>query len=197
MKKIGFLSFGHWSPSPRSATRSARDNLLQSIDLAQAAEEIPQHYPRHGWVEHDPEDLWRTTLSSARAALARAGVEAREVAAIGIANQRETVVLWDRATGQPVAPAIVWQDRRTTARCEQLRRRGQAALIQRKTGLVLDAYFSATKLEWLLDQVPGARARAEAVAALREHEAVLVELEDGYTTFDRQDLMQGLKRLAH
>ena len=136
---------------------------------AQAQREFAQHFPQPGWVEHDAREIWATQLAVAREcveklapAQARRAPAAIQIEAIGITNQRETTVLWDRATGQPVAPAIVWQDRRTTARCEQLRRRGQAALIQRKTGLVLDAYFSATKLEWLLDQVPGARARAEA-----------------------------------
>ncbi|MDO5691751.1 MAG: glycerol kinase GlpK [Pseudomonadota bacterium] len=136
---------------------------------AVAQREFAQHFPQPGWVEHDADEIWATQLAVARectqklaVAQARRAQAAIEIAAIGITNQRETTVLWDRATGQPVAPAIVWQDRRTTARCEQLRRAGKAALIQRKTGLVLDAYFSATKLEWLLDQVPGARARAKA-----------------------------------
>ncbi|HMT63999.1 MAG TPA: FGGY family carbohydrate kinase, partial [Ottowia sp.] len=136
---------------------------------ALAQREFAQHFPQPGWVEHDASEIWATQLAVAREcveklapAQARRAPAAIQIEAIGITNQRETTVLWDRATGQPVAPAIVWQDRRTTARCEQLRRRGKAALIQRQTGLVLDAYFSATKLEWLLDQVPGTRARAEA-----------------------------------
>ena len=136
---------------------------------AQAQQEFAQHFPQPGWVEHDAAEIWRTQLAVARECVQKlppapdgTARTATQIVAIGITNQRETTVLWDRATGQPVAPAIVWQDRRTTARCEQLRRQGKAALIQRKTGLVLDAYFSATKLEWLLDQVPGARARAEA-----------------------------------
>ena len=134
-----------------------------------AQQELPQLFPQPGWVEHDASEIWATQLAVARECVeklapAQAGraPAAIQIEAIGITNQRETTVLWDRATGQPVAPAIVWQDRRPTARCEQLRRRGKAALIQRQTGLVLDAYFSATKLEWLLDQVPGTRARAEA-----------------------------------
>ncbi len=133
---------------------------------ALAQREFAQHFPQPGWVEHDAAEIWATQLAVARECLrqlrSQSGQAWPEVAAIGITNQRETTVLWDRATGEPVAPAIVWQDRRTTARCEQLRRQGKAAWIQRRTGLVLDAYFSATKLEWLLDQVPGARARAEA-----------------------------------
>ncbi len=133
-----------------------------------AQREFAQHFPQPGWVEHDAAEIWSSQLAVARecvqklaAAHASSAQAAPKIAAIGITNQRETTVLWDRATGQPVAPAIVWQDRRTTARCEALRRAGKAGLIQRKTGLVLDAYFSATKLEWLLEQVPGARARAE------------------------------------
>ena len=136
---------------------------------ALAQREFAQHFPQPGWVEHDAAEIWATQLAVARdcikkLALTQSGKAqaAIQIEAIGITNQRETTVLWERATGRPLAPAIVWQDRRTTARCERLRRQGRAALIQRKTGLVLDAYFSATKLEWLLDQVPGARARARA-----------------------------------
>ena len=150
-----------------SSRAMAFDERGQVVALAQR--EFAQHFPRPGWVEHDADDIWDTQLAVAREcvqklSLARSGQAqgAHQIVAIGIANQRETTVLWERATGRPVARAIVWQDRRTTARCEQLRSAGKAALIQRKTGLVLDAYFSATKLEWLLDQVPGARARAEA-----------------------------------
>ena len=129
--------------------------------VAQAAEEFPQHHPRPGWVEHDPEDIWRTTLSTARAALAKAAVSASDIAAIGIANQRETVLLWDRETGRPVHNAIVWQDRRTASACAALERAGHLPLIQSRTGLLLDPYFSATKLTWLLDNVDGARQAAE------------------------------------
>ena len=130
--------------------------------VAQASEEFAQHYPQPGWVEHDPEDLWRTTLSTARDVLRRAGVAANQVAAIGIANQRETTLLWDRATGRPVHPAIVWQDRRTAPACAALEAAGHGALVQARTGLRLDPYFSATKLAWLLDEVPGARDAAAA-----------------------------------
>jgi glycerol kinase len=126
-----------------------------------AAQEFPQHFPRPGWVEHDAGDIWTSQLAVARQALQQAGVRPAQVRAIGIANQRETTVLWERATGRPVAPAIVWQDRRTADRCEALRAAGKAVPIRDRTGLELDAYFSATKLAWLLDHVPGARARAE------------------------------------
>ena len=122
--------------------------------LAQA--EFPQHFPASGWVEHEPEDLWRTTLDTCRAAMRQAGVTAGDVAAIGITNQRETVVVWDRATGQPLGRAIVWQDRRTADRCAALA--PQAAAIARATGLVTDPYFSATKLEWILQHRVGGRA---------------------------------------
>ena len=123
--------------------------------------EFRQIFPQPGWVEHDANEIWDSQLSVLRQVMHDSGVAATDVAAIGVANQRETTVLWDRATGQPVANAIVWQDRRNAAFCEQLQAEGKAELIQQKTGLVLDAYFSATKLKWLLDNVPGARARAE------------------------------------
>jgi len=127
----------------------------------QAQRELRQHYPEPGWVEHDPEEIWQATLTTAREALAAAGLSARDIVGIGITNQRETTVLWERATGKPLARAIVWQDRRTAQRCAELGAAGHAAMVQAKTGLVLDPYFSATKIEWLLDRVPDARARAE------------------------------------
>ena len=130
--------------------------------VAQESAEFPQHFPQPGWVEHDPEDLWQSTLRVGRAALRKARVDASALAAIGIANQRETVLLWDRATGRPVHNAIVWQDRRTAAECARLEQAGHGSLVQARTGLLLDPYFSATKLGWLLDTVPGARAAAEA-----------------------------------
>jgi glycerol kinase len=125
-----------------------------------AAQEYPQHFPQPGWVEHDPRDIWNSQLAVARQVLADNRVEAKDIRAIGIANQRETTVVWDRRTGEPIANAIVWQDRRTADYCEQLRAEGRAKFICETTGLVLDAYFSATKLKWLLDHVPGARDRA-------------------------------------
>jgi glycerol kinase len=128
--------------------------------VASVAEEFPQHFPASGRVEHDPADIWRTSLSTAKAALEKAGVAAP--AAIGITNQRETTILWDRETGTPVFNAIVWQDRRTEASCKALREAGHEPMITDKTGLRLDPYFSATKIAWVLDNVAGARARAEA-----------------------------------
>jgi glycerol kinase len=127
---------------------------------ATAQQEFPQHFPRPGWVEHDPEDLWETTRRVALAAVAEANLTSTDLVAIGLTNQRETTLLWDRATGRPLAPAIVWQDRRTADLCQKLRARKLEPLFRRKTGLLLDPYFSGTKLAWLLDHVPGARARA-------------------------------------
>jgi glycerol kinase len=126
-----------------------------------AQQEFPQHFPQPGWVEHDANDIWESQLAVARQVLSEHSVSAADLCAIGIANQRETTVVWDRKSGRPIAPAIVWQDRRTAAACDALRADGKARLIQSNTGLELDAYFSATKLAWLLDNVPGARAKAE------------------------------------
>lgn len=126
-----------------------------------AQQEFAQIFPQPGWVEHDAMEIWLSQLDVARSVLKESGVAASDIAAIGITNQRETTVVWDKATGHPIANAIVWQDRRTAPACDQLRSQGKAAMIQQKTGLVLDAYFSATKVQWLLDHVPGARQRAE------------------------------------
>jgi len=136
------------------------DAGLQVRGVAQ--QEFAQHYPAPGWVEHDPEDIWASVLSCARRVLAEAGQRAADVAAIGITNQRETTLVWDRATGRALHNAIVWQDRRTAPLCETLRAEGLEPEVRAKTGLLLDPYFSATKLAWILDAVPGARARAEA-----------------------------------
>jgi glycerol kinase len=133
----------------------------EGAPVAAAQREFRQIYPRPGWVEHDPEELWTTQRDVAREAVERAAVPPQRIVAMGIANQRETTLLWDRRTGQPVANAIVWQDRRTAAACEALRVAGIEEPIRRKTGLVLDPYFSGTKLAWLLDNASGARARAE------------------------------------
>ncbi|MEO8484945.1 MAG: glycerol kinase GlpK [Betaproteobacteria bacterium] len=127
---------------------------------ASAQQEFRQIFPHGGWVEHDPTEIWATQSGVMHEAIAKAGIAAREIASIGIANQRETTLLWDRATGRPVANAIVWQDRRTAADCDALAAAGHAPTFARKTGLVIDAYFSGTKLRWLLDHVPGARERA-------------------------------------
>ncbi|MBU6501370.1 MAG: glycerol kinase GlpK [Burkholderiales bacterium] len=129
--------------------------------VAIAQQELPQIYPQPGWVEHDPQEIWRTQLATARDALAKAGLTARDIRAVGITNQRETTVVWHRATGIPIHHAIVWQDRRAEPTCVQLREQGLAEMIQAKTGLLIDAYFSGTKLKWLLDHVPQARLQAK------------------------------------
>jgi glycerol kinase len=127
--------------------------------VASAQRELPQHYPQPGWVEHDPEDIWRDTLAVARDALT--AIDVAGVAAIGITNQRETIVVWDRASGAPIHRAIVWQDRRTANECASLKANDVESLVQQRTGLLLDPYFSATKIAWILDNVAGARIRAE------------------------------------
>ncbi len=129
--------------------------------VALAQQELPQIYPKPGWVEHDLNEIWRTQLATAREVLAKANIKASDIRALGITNQRETTALWNRKTGQPIHHAIVWQDRRAEATCAALREQGKEQLIQSKTGLLIDAYFSGTKLKWLLDNVPGARAQAE------------------------------------
>jgi len=134
------------------------DSQMQVVGSAQ--QEFPQHFPQAGWVEHDPEDLWNTTMETCRQVMADNGVSAVDVAGIGITNQRETTVVWDRNTGKAIHNAIVWQDRRTTSICEALRAAGHEPLISHQTGLLLDPYFSGTKLSWVLDQVPGSRERA-------------------------------------
>src|SRR2546421_1687123 len=144
-------------------TTSSRAIVFDERGAAQASakKEFRQHFPQPGWVEHDCGEILRTQLACARAALKKAKLAPKRVAAIGITNQRETTVVWDRRTGNPVHRAIVWQDRRTAARCDALKREGLDKTVQAKTGLVIDPYFSATKIEWLLDNVAGLRARAE------------------------------------
>ncbi|HWX51699.1 MAG TPA: glycerol kinase GlpK [Solirubrobacteraceae bacterium] len=128
--------------------------------IARATREISQSFPRPGWVEHDPREIWEVTHAVAGEALSDAGVREGELTAVGITNQRETVCVWDRATGEPIHPAIVWQDRRTARRCEELRAAGREPLVRARTGLVLDPYFSGTKIQWLLEHVPGLREMA-------------------------------------
>ena len=129
--------------------------------IAMAQQEFPQSYPQAGWVEHDPEAIWQSQLDTARQALSKAGISGRDIAAMGITNQRETTLVWERDTGKPIHPAIVWQDRRTAARCEGMKVAGLEPLFRERTGLLLDPYFSGTKLAWILDAVPGARERAQ------------------------------------
>jgi glycerol kinase len=144
-------------------TTSSRSLLFDAAGqiVALAQREFTQFFPQPGWVEHDAREIHATQRATIADVLRQAGISARDVAAVGITNQRETTVLWDRASGEPVAPAIVWQDRRTAAECAQLRAAGHEAEVARRTGLLFDPYFSGTKLAWLLDNVPGARARAE------------------------------------
>jgi glycerol kinase len=144
-------------------TTSSRSLLfdVRGRVVSVAQREFRQYFPRPGWVEHDPAEIWESQRATLNECLRRAQATPRDVAAVGITNQRETTVLWDRATGDPVAPAIVWQDRRTAATCERLRAEGHEPEVARRTGLLFDPYFAGTKLAWLLDHVPGARARAE------------------------------------
>ncbi|MDN5842824.1 MAG: glycerol kinase GlpK [Alcaligenaceae bacterium] len=144
-----------------SSTRSIVFNRQGDI-VGLAQRELTQHYPQPGWVEHDPMEIWSSQRSTMSAALAQANIGAEAITAIGITNQRETTIVWDRKTGEPIHKAIVWQDRRAEPACAVLRENGFESLIQQRTGLRLDAYFSATKLQWILDHVPGARARAQA-----------------------------------
>ena len=124
--------------------------------------EFKQYFPKDGCVEHDPEEIWETVLETSKNAIEQAKISSSEIAGIGITNQRETTILWDKKNGQPVYKAIVWQDRRTAAYCDELKAQGHHHTIQQKTGLVIDAYFSATKIKWILDKVPGARDKAKA-----------------------------------
>ncbi|GAB4212029.1 MAG: glycerol kinase GlpK [Rhodoferax sp.] len=143
-------------------TSSSRSIVFdaQGQPVASAQQELTQHFPANGWVEHDPLEVWRSQRDTARSALAKAGLSARDIRAIGVTNQRETTVVWHRRTGQPIHPAIVWQDRRTEPLCARLRAQGLEDAVRQRTGLRIDAYFSGTKLQWILDHVPGARQQA-------------------------------------
>jgi glycerol kinase len=135
------------------------DHAGEIVSLAQ--QEFPQIYPKPGWVEHNPMDIWNTQLTVAKQALSQAGASPEEIAAIGITNQRETTIVWEKATGKPIMNGIVWQDRRTAAICDDMKARGLTEYVRQNTGLVVDAYFSGTKIKWMLDNIPGARAKAE------------------------------------
>ncbi|MCH9765438.1 MAG: glycerol kinase, partial [Alphaproteobacteria bacterium] len=150
------LAIDQGTTSSRAILFDAKTNVI-----ATAQQEFQQHFPKPGWVEHTPADIWDSVLSTARNALKAAALTGGDVAAIGITNQRETVVVWERATGKPLYNAIVWQDRRTADICASLKNAGHEPDVLQRTGLPLDPYFSATKLAWILDHVPGARARAE------------------------------------
>ncbi len=150
------LAFDQGTTSSRAIVFDHSGSILGS-----AQREFTQFYPRPGWVEHDPLEIWQSQLHVGQEVLKQCGLRASDIAAIGITNQRETTVIWDRTTGQPLHNAIVWQDRRTAGYCDSLRAAGHDAMVQTKTGLLIDAYFCATKLRWLLDEVPGARKRAQ------------------------------------
>ncbi|MCX8064179.1 MAG: glycerol kinase GlpK [Candidatus Hydrogenedentes bacterium] len=156
MAKRFVLALDQGTTSSRSILFDYEGNVV-----AVEQQEFKQYYPRPGWVEHDPYEIWNTQLSTARAVLKKGGVSADEIAGIGITNQRETTVIWDKKTGSPVYPAIVWQCRRTASICEQLKAEGTESEIRKRTGLVIDAYFSGTKIRWILDNVSGVRNRAE------------------------------------
>ncbi|MEN2386254.1 glycerol kinase GlpK [Comamonas sp. A7-5] len=151
------LALDQGTSSSRSIVFDTQGRIVASAQL-----ELPQIYPQPGWVEHDPREIWRTQLSTAKEALAKAGLKAGDIRSVGITNQRETTIAWNRKTGAPIHHGIVWQDRRAEPTCVQLREAGHSDTILRKTGLRIDAYFSGTKLKWLLDNVPGARAAAQA-----------------------------------
>lgn len=155
MKKF-ILSFDQGTTSSRAIVFDKQGSII-----ALAQKEFKQIFPQPGWVEHDANEIWSTQLGVAAEAIIKAGLTVKDIAAIGITNQRETTVVWDKTTGQPIHNAIVWQDRRTAGFCDNLKEQGKDKLIQQKTGLVIDAYFSATKAKWILDNVVGARARAE------------------------------------
>src|SRR5471032_1839694 len=154
MQEQYILALDQGTTSSRAMVFDRQGNV---VSVAQ--KEFGQIYPQPGWVEHDPQEIWSTQAGVAAEAVTRAGLNGASIAAIGITNERETTVVWDRETGQPIHNAIVWQDRRTAPQCDQLRKAGHAAGIAKKTGLVVDAYFSATKLQWILKNVKGALAK--------------------------------------
>lgn len=157
MKKKYILSLDQGTTSSRAILFDRSGTALYQENKV-----ITQHYPKPGWVEHDPLEIWSTQLDAAITVMTKAGIDAAQIAAIGVTNQRETTVVWERSTGKPIANAIVWQCRRTADICDQLKQRGLEKIVQEKTGLVIDAYFSGTKIAWILEHVPGARKKAEA-----------------------------------
>jgi glycerol kinase len=162
-KLSGKYAMSHILAIDQGTTSSRAIVFRKDISIASVAQqEFAQHFPASGWVEHEPEDIWSSTVTVCREALTKANLTAKDIAAIGITNQRETTLVWDRATGKAVHRAIVWQDRRTSDICAELKSGGHEPVISQKTGLIIDPYFSGTKVAWILDQVPGARKRAEA-----------------------------------
>ena len=157
MSKRCVMAFDAGTTGCRSILFDHGGNVISS-----AYQEFPQIYPQPGWVEHNPIDIWNMQMSTAKNVFAQSGIEPSQVSAIGITNQRETTVAWERSTGKPVMNAIVWQDRRTAPICEDMNARGLGQYIKENTGLLIDSYFSATKIKWILDNVDGARAKADA-----------------------------------
>lgn len=155
----------HYILALDQGTTSSRSLVVnkQGTIIGQAQKEFKQIFPQPGWVEHDANEIWSTQFGTMAEAMAQAGINTKQVSGIGITNQRETTVVWDKISGQPIYNAIVWQDRRTAAYCDELKAAGLAGIIQEKTGLIIDAYFSATKLKWILDHVPGAREKRSEV----------------------------------
>ena len=151
------LAFDQGTTSCRAIIFDKAGSIISS-----AQKEFTQYFPKPGWVEHDATEIWTTQLTMATEAVVKKDLSVQNIAAIGITNQRETVVVWDRNTGKPIYNAIVWQDKRTADFCDELKKEGKSAWIRKKTGLVIDAYFSGTKVKWILDNVKGARKRAEA-----------------------------------
>src|SRR3954447_9383004 len=149
------LAFDQGTTSSRAIVFD-KNGMIKSM----AQKEFTQLFPQPGWVEHDPNEIWSTQLGVAAEAITKAGSTVKDIAAIGITNQRETTMVWDRNTNEPICNAIVWQDRRTASYCDELKEKGYMPLVQQKTGLIIDAYFSATKLKWILDNVAGAREKA-------------------------------------
>jgi glycerol kinase len=166
------LSFDQGTTSSRAIVFDRKGTI---VSVAQ--KEFTQIFPKPGWVEHDANEIWSTQLGVAAEAITKAGLTAKNMAGIGITNQRETTVVWEKATGQPVYNAIVWQDRRTADFCDTLKANGSDKLIQQKTGLVVDAYFSATKVKWILDNVTGAREKAEKRRTVFWHSGQLAVME--------------------
>ena len=151
------LALDQGTSSSRAIVFDHQGNIRSTAQM-----EFTQYFPQPGWVEHDPMEIWSSEAAVIAEAISKIGINGKDIAAIGITNQRETTIVWDAETGQPVHKAIVWQDRRTSAFCDELKARGMVDRIREKTGLIIDAYFSGTKIKWILDNVPGAREKAEA-----------------------------------
>ena len=160
---------------------------------ASAQKEFPQHFPKPGWVEHDPKDIWSSEASVVAEAITSMGINGLDIAGIGITNQRETTIVWDAETGEPVYNAIVWQDRRTSEYCDSLKDQGLTGFIREKTGLIIDAYFSATKIRWILNNVPGARQRGRGRKTAFRHSGYMADMESYERRMPRDRCQQRLE----